>query len=152
MNQHNTFGLAVGLLLATSCINNDVVLFETELVASVGYLQAFDQPATLHIEVHHAEFGGPVPHALGLIASFEVEGETRAPDSWRETILVPTEEGEGLVVYAWLDLDNDGVLCGLNGAGNEPVGLIKLAEFPSHNLEFELLLDGVCLGPERLYP
>ena len=140
-----------GLLLAcalASCINDDLYLYEVELEGSVAAPDPL--PAgELHVEVHHATSTGPISHPLGVIDEFVVDQPSA---SFERTVLVPREAGEGLVVYAWLDLDGDGELCALGGSADEPAGLLELDAFPEHALSFALELDASCLGPERLYP
>lgn len=151
----NRMSIALACVCLSSCINEDLRLYETELRASLVYPLPAGEAATLRVEVHHAEARGSHPHPLGLIESFSLEPEPGelAPESFERSVLVPIEAGEGLVVYAWLDLDGDGELCGLDGAGvDEPAGLVELGEFPTHELDFELTLDASCVGPEGLYP
>jgi len=145
--------LAVAALAgASACINEDLYLYETELRGTVSAPMGLTPDAELHVEVHHASFGtGATAHPLGLIETFVVEPD--ADGNFERSVLVPSERGEGLVVYAWLDLDGDGVLCGLDGDGQpEPAGLVELDGFPAHELSFALALDDSCAGPEALFP
>lgn len=151
----NRMLIALACVCMSSCINEDLRLYETQLRASLVYALPASEASTLHVEVHHAQKLSSHPHPLGLIEAFTLEPEQGelAPASFERSVLVPVEEGEGLVVYAWLDLDGDGELCGLDGDGaDEPAGLLELGEFPAHELDFELALDASCVGPEGLYP
>jgi hypothetical protein len=87
---------------------------------------------------------GELEHPLGLIDQLELEPGARELD---HTLLVPRDEGEGLVVYAWLDRDGDGILCGLDGDVAEPAGAVLL-DYPPYALEFEITLAQPCVGPE----
>lgn len=126
------------------CINEDVRLYEVELsgeVVATGEGRVF-------LELHHASRGeGALETPLGLIA--EVEQDGPGPARW--TSRVPIDEGEGLVLYGWLDVDGDGILCGLDGA-TEPAGVVELGGFPAHALDFSLTLEHPCAGPSALYP
>lgn len=134
-------------LLVTGCINGDVRLYE---VALTGEFTSAESGGAVHVEIHHASSGiGELERPLGLISRLELEEGERSFDA---EVLVDTDEGEGLVVYAWLDLDGDGVLCSLEGDRSEPAGAIELAEFPAHAIEFTLALDQPCVGAELAWP
>lgn len=132
------------------CINRDVTLHELGLVGEVGVAEGLPAAGQLQIELHHAETGtGMFVRPLGLIAGFTDAG---APGTALELdALVPVDDSSGLVLYAWLDVDGDGILCA-PGVDDEPAGLVELDGFPAHALEFSLVLDTPCVGPEALYP
>ena len=103
---------------------------------------------TVHLELHHAYTGeGSLRTPLGRIDETTLDGP--GPAAW--TTLVPLGEGEGLVLYGWLDVDGDGVLCA-PGAGPEPAGAAALSGFPAHTLEFSLALGSACAGASALWP
>lgn len=137
-------------LAASACINEDTRLYVLDLRGQVEVADGLPTTGQLQIELHHAEGGaGRFVHPLGLFAEFADAG---APgDPLELAAQVPIDEGSGLVVYAWLDVDGDGVLCA-PGVADEPAGLLELADFPAHTLEFSLVLASPCLGPEALYP
>lgn len=131
-------------LLLAGCINEDRRLYEVELRGEVTVADGPDV-GTVHLELHHAFTGeGPLRTPLGRIDVTELDG----PGAAEWTTLVPLGEGEGLVLYGWLDRDGDGVLCGL-GAAPEPAGLVTL-EFPAHTIAFDLVLDSDCAGSSAL--
>lgn len=93
------------------------------------------------VELHAAWAGeGDLRHPLELLATLEgpVAGE----------VLLP-EIDEDLVVYAWQDLDGDGLHCA-PGVDDELAGLV-VVPFDFEVLA-ELVLDTACVGPERLFP
>jgi hypothetical protein len=55
------------------------------------------------------------------------------------------------VVYGWLDVDGDGVLCA-PGAAPEPAGAVEVDGFPAHALGFSLALGSACAGASALWP
>lgn len=135
--------LAVG-----GCFSEDRRVWEVELVGTIAASEGLAGAGAVHVEVHHARSGeGQLGHPLGLVAAFEVDG----PGEVREVVEVPIEEGDGLVIYAWLDGDGDGILCA-PGAAPEPAGALEVIEFPSHEVSFALVLDAACAGAEALYP
>jgi len=89
----------------------------------------------------------PLRTPLGRVDETELDGPGAA--TW--TTLVPQDEGQGLVLYGWLDLDDDGLLCA-PGAAPEPAGLVEIAGFPAHSLAFTLTLDAPCAGASALFP
>lgn len=135
-------------LLAAGCINDDRTLYEVALSGTVAAAGSVADPGEVHLELHHARRGaGELQTSLGEIDSTTFDALGRA--EW--TTLVPIEEGEGLVLYGWLDRDGDGVLCA-PGAVPEPAGAVELSGFPDHTIDFSLDLVTDCAGPAALYP
>lgn len=142
----------VPLVSAAACVNEDLRLYELELVGAITPADpALADLGALHVELHHAYIGeGQVRHPLGLVDAWQLETGERELEA---TTLVPMDGGaEGVVVYAWLDLDGDGILCSVDGDQDEPAGVLELSEYPAHSIEFELVLDQPCAGAERLFP
>lgn len=138
--------LALCGLLVAGCINEDDRLYEVELRGEI--VADATAAGVVHLELHHAETGaGSLRTPLGRIDETELAGPGAA--AW--TTLVPIDEGEGLVLYGWLDGDGDGVLCA-PGAAPEPAGVVELADFPAHTLAFTLTLDTPCAGASALFP
>ncbi len=137
--------LAIALtLLLAGCVNGDLVLQVIDVSGDVASPESGD----VHLELHHAERGdGELAHPLGPIDALTLD----SPGPFEHELLYPSSEGRGLVVYAWQDLDGDGVLCA-PGADPEPVGAAWFDEIPedAFALSVELTLDVECLGPERL--
>lgn len=140
--------LAAALTPALACVNDDVHLYEVRLHGSIAPVIDPAATGTVHLVLHHARAGaGETAHPLGPIDARTLD----APGDYDETFLVPTDDGEGLVVYAWLDVDGDGILCSAGGA-IEPAGLTVVDGFPAHDLEVDVALEAACAGPEALYP
>jgi len=134
------------LAVLAGCINEDVRLYEVELTGEA--VAPAGSEGRVFLELHHASRGsGPLATPLGRFDATELEAP--GPVEW--TTLVPIDDGEGLVLYGWLDVDGDGTLCGLDAAP-EPAGLIALRDFPAHALTFTLTLTTPCAGPSALYP
>jgi hypothetical protein len=145
-----TRSLSLAALALASCINDDLTLYEFELRGTVSVAPGRPTSGALHLELHHAESGeGRFAHPLGEFAAFPDAGEPGVELTL--TARAPIDEGQGLVVYAWLDVDGDGILCA-PGVDDEPAGLVELTDFPAHALEFSLVLASPCAGPEALYP
>lgn len=143
----SVFSLLAGISLG-ACVNDDTTLYEVNLSGTIDVAEGEPSGGRVHVEVLHARSGaGTLAYPLRPITDLELDelGE------FAESVLVPMENGEGLVVYAWLDRDGDGALCA-PGAAPEPAGIIELEDFPAHELEVELVLTEPCAGPEILYP
>lgn len=127
----------------------NVPVYEVELSGEITTPQGPITKGTLHVRVYHAESGqGILAHPLGgpiTTWTFQNKG------SFTERVGVPTQQGRGLVVYAWLDQDEDNTLCA-TGRSPEPSGIFELKDFPKHQISFKLLLSALCAGPEALYP
>lgn len=142
--------IALAALLLAGCINDDLTLYEFELRGTVTVAAGLPNTGALQLELHHAESGtGRFTYPLGQFAAFPEVGSPGA--ELTVTARAPVDEGHGLVVYAWLDVDGDGILCA-PGVADEPAGLVELDDFPAHTLRFTLTLAAPCSGPEALYP
>lgn len=103
----------------------------------------------LHIKLYFASTGkGILAHPLGIpIKTFTSEkGNTFTHD-----FEYPIEQGKGLVVYAWRDLDGDGLLCA-PGKAKEYAGITEVKDFPKHKVSVQIVLRTPCAGAEALYP
>ena len=143
-------GAALGIVLCglfTSCVNEDLQLYEVRLRGEVK-APALSR-GVLHLEFHVAQTlaAAGLGHPLGLIDARTLP-MLQPVD---ETIAYPLSTGEGLVVYGWLDSDGDGRLCA-PGAALEPAGVVKVPSALSHEMSFQLVLDRVCAGAEGLFP
>jgi len=145
-----SIGLSCWVALALGCVNEDLRFYEVELSGTITTADpALDGQGEVHLELHHERVGlGEFEHPFGLIESWTLATGER---EFTGTGLVPTDNGAvGLVVYAWLDLDGDGVLCSVDGDRSEPAGFVVLDGYPAHSLEFVLTLSEPCKGPEGL--
>lgn len=138
----------LAVLLAASCINEDRTLYEVTLDGNVAASGSIAEPGEVHLELHHARTGsGALQTTLGKIDATTTDKLGRT--EW--TTLVPLGEGEGLVLYGWLDRDGDGLLCA-PGSMPEPAGAVEVSGFPAHSLDFALDLVTDCAGPSAVYP
>lgn len=141
---------AAGLAM-TACVNDEFVFHRIEVEAEADVDPTFDDAGNLHVQAHLATTnpgGGELEHPLGEFERFEVLDGAR---SWTRSFDVPLHVGEGLVIYMWLDVDGDGVLCAPDAAP-EPAGIIEVSEFPTFSTSLRVALDQPCKGAEALYP
>lgn len=101
----------------------------------------------VYVNLYHAwALQGELRHPLQLIESFEA-----APGVFSHRLMYPEGEGEGLVVYAWVDLDGDTVLCTPTARG-DVAGLAEVQGFPADAVDVTVDLAEPCRGPDWFYP
>ena len=140
---------------ALGCVDSQALWIEVSIsgeMSTEGYDPEVPEDGPLGIiygRVYHEESGeGQLSYPLHAIQDFELE------ELGEYELLVPVnlEEGEGLLIHAWQDLDEDGVLCGLDARSEEYSALAVAPLFPTVEWELDLRLDQPCAPPEQLYP
>lgn len=89
---------------------------------------------------------GELRHPLQLIEFFEA-----APGAVSHRFDYPENGGEGLVVYAWVDMDGDTVLC-TPASRTDLAGLAEVKPFPADEVSVALDLAEPCRGPDWFFP
>ncbi len=122
----------------------------TTPVTVVGAIRAPEgvgagRPVTVNL-YHAWALEGPLRHPLEFIGSFPA-----AVGEFRHAFDYPVELGEGLVVYAWLDTDGDGVLCTPTGR-TDIAGLTVADAFPAAEVALDIELSAPCAGPDWFFP
>lgn len=118
-----------------------------ELAAAIAAPGEVDPAAIVHLSVYHAWTGtGELRYPLEIVERWETN-----PGSSNFTFDYPVEGGEGLVVYAWLDADGDGVNCTPTARG-DLADLVEVEAFPSEQVSASLFLDAPCAGPDWFFP
>ncbi len=142
-------GLILGIGALAGCVNGDVHLYEVRARGATAVGPLMNATGAVHLEFHvaHSKGAGALAHPLGPFEGRKVA----AIGAVDETVLFPQDDGEGLVIYGWLDRDGDGLLCA-PGKNMEPAGAVEVKPFPAHEVMFNLVLDHDCAGPEALYP
>ncbi len=106
-----------------------------------------DPAGPVRVRLYHAwSLEGELRHPLQFIEEFET-----APGAFRHEFGYPLDIGEGLVAYAWQDLDGDGVFC-TPAFRDELAGLTEAVEFPADTVTVEIRLVQPCAGPDWFYP
>lgn len=140
-----TLGLLV-VLLTVACSEPSI---ETMPVTVSGTITAPEGAPgeTVYVRLFHAwALEGALRHPLHFIEDFET-----TPGSFTHTLAYPVGGGEGLVIYAWLDGDGDGVLC-TPTVRDELAGLVEISDFPANSVHAELVLTQPCAGPDWFFP
>jgi hypothetical protein len=89
---------------------------------------------------------GELRHPLQLIESFET-----APGAFSHKFKYPEKDGEGLIVFAWVDVDGDGVHCTMTSR-RDLSGLSEVTAFPADRVSVTVTLAEPCRGPDWFYP
>ena len=95
-----------------------------------------------HAWALHAE----LRHPLQLIESFVTQ-----PGAFTHKFEYPEKDGEGLIVFAWADLDGDGIDCTMTSR-RDLSGLSGVAGFPADRVKVTVDLTEPCRGPDWFYP
>jgi len=133
-------------LAAVLCCGCATTTLWHEVVAEVSFEAPSDAPVQLSWY--------QTWHGVGELARpLRPLGEVTLPnaDSVSQVMWVPVEEGEGLSIHAWQDIDGDGLLCA-PGTSEDVAGLWVSEEDPDFTLSIILTLAEPCAPAEALYP
>lgn len=89
---------------------------------------------------------GELRHPLQLIESFAA-----APGAFSHKFEYLENKGEGLIVFAWVDLDGDAVQCTMSSR-RDLSGLSEVTTFPADRVNVTVTLTEPCRGPDWFYP
>lgn len=99
------------------------------------------------VSLYHAwALEGDLRHPVEFIESFETTIGT-----FSHEFVYPLDKGEGLLIYAWLDVDGDGVLC-TPDVRIDIAGLTEVTAYPAAEVSADVQLDAPCAGPDWFYP
>lgn len=133
------------LLLFAGCSDPLPPTFTVRLSGNIG--APADASGKVFVSLYHAwALEGELRHPVQHIEDFEAE-----PGAYSHTFEYPESLGEGLLVYAWLDRDGDGVLCTPTVRG-DIAGLTEVKAFPAEEAVVDVSLTQVCAGPDWFYP
>ena len=105
------------------------------------------QGKTFNLSVFHAQSGiGFQQHPL-----YEIESFTSESLNFNHTFIYNSSGNSGLVVYAWLDIDQDGIMC-TTKSRDDIAGIDLNEDFPNSNQSFTIELTQQCVGPDWFYP
>lgn len=134
-------------MLCFGCGGEEPATIPVDITVSIAAPGQVDPAATVHLSVRHAWSNtGELRYPLEIVENFET-----GLGSSNLSFDYPVELGEGLIVYAWIDADGDGVNC-TPAARGDLADLVEVAEFPSERLSASLFLDAPCAGPDWFFP
>jgi hypothetical protein len=138
-------GLAVWL---SSCAEREAPTSPVNLSGTISVPDGVASDGSkVTVNLYHAwALEGPLRHPVEFIESFET-----AAGEYSFSFDYPIENGEGLLVYAWIDLDGDGVHC-TPEVRTDRAGLTVVEDFPAADVTADVMLDVPCAGPDWFYP
>jgi hypothetical protein len=145
----NRVGLAVVAALLAGCgaPKPEAGIREVTIVGTASLADGAAQQGTLHVQAYYAWAGeGQLRHPLHEMGEFKAQA-----GEFTGTVTYSPDAGEGLVVYAWLDADGDGVHCTPSNR-SEPAGLVVVNGFPADAVRVNLLLAGNCKSANVFFP
>ena len=113
----------------------------------ISIAETIEMNQPINLTIFHAISGiGFQEHPL-----YEIESFTSDQLTFQHTFDYDAKGNRGLLIYAWVDLDGDGINC-------TPVSRTDLAgvaineEFPKTNEVFQVEIKTSCVGPDWFYP
>ena len=139
--------LLIILLLVASCSDPEIINEKITISGEISIPESIEMKQPINLTIFHAVSGiGFQEHPL-----YEIESFTSDQLMFQHTFDYDTKGNQGLLVYAWIDLDEDGINC-------TPLSRIDLAgvsvneEFPKTNELFQVEIKTPCVGPDWFYP
>jgi len=134
-------------LFIVSCSDPEVSLEKITISGDISIAETIEMNQPINLTIFHAISGiGFQEHPL-----YEIESFTSDQLTFQHTFDYDAKGNRGLLVYAWIDLDGDGINC-------TPVSRTDLAgvaineEFPKTNEVFQVRIKTPCVGPDWFYP
>ena len=99
------------------------------------------------VSLYHAwSLEGDLRHAVQFIESFETK-----IGPYSHEFAYPLDRGDGLLIYAWLDVDGDDVLC-TPDVRFDIAGLTEVTSYPAEAVSADIQLAAPCAGPDWFFP
>jgi hypothetical protein len=123
---------------------------QTAAVSISGSIEAPPGVATdgkVFVGLYHAwALQGDLRHAVQFIEGFESK-----IGPYSHEFEYPLDDGDGLLIYAWLDVDGDGVLC-TPDVRVDVAGLTEVTGYPAATVSADIQLAAPCAGPDWFFP
>ena len=144
MNKMLCVGLLVGL---AGCSAAPPPTSSVQLSGTIQGPPGASVDKKVYVSLYHAwALEGELRHPVQFIESFEAR-----VGAYMHTFEYPDTLGDGLLVYAWLDTDGDGVSC-TPSARTDIAGLTEAEGFPADSVVVDVELTQACAGPDWFYP
>jgi hypothetical protein len=135
------------LIFLTGCSEPPAAVSNVRLTGTIATGDGLPASGKVQVQLFHAwALEGLMRHPLEFIEGFEA-----GVGEFSHEFAYPLDTGEGLVVYAWLDADGDGVLC-TPTRRDDTAGLVEVQDFPAAEIRVDILLSEVCAAPNWFFP
>jgi hypothetical protein len=142
-----TLAIVAALLAGCGAPKPETGVREVTISGTASLADGAARQGTLHVQAYYAWAGeGQLRHPLREMGAFKAQA-----GEFTGTVTYSPDAGEGLVVYAWLDADGDGVHC-TPSSRSEPSGLVVVNGFPADAVRVNLLLAGSCVSASGFFP
>lgn len=140
--------LLASIVMLTACGGEPERRVERTRVSGNISMPGADADATVYVNLYHAwALQGDLRHPVEFIESFETN-----VGSYAHEFDYPIDDGEGLLVYAWIDTDGDEILC-TPTVRTDRAGLTAVEDFtPPGDVTVDVELTAPCAGPDWFYP
>ena len=147
VKNHKLLIIFIISLFIVSCSDNEVSTEKITISGEISLAETIETNQPITLTIFHAISGiGFQEHPL-----YEIESFTSDQLTFQHTFDYDAKGNRGLLVYAWVDLDGDGINC-------TPVSRVDLAgvavneEFPKTNEVFQVEIKTPCVGPDWFFP
>jgi hypothetical protein len=148
MNSHvvtRLLALVMTIVVLAGCSEPEPNLRPMTVAGTVAAPEGVSGPVEIWL-YHEWSLEGDLRHPLQFIDTFK---SSLGP--FEHSFDYPEDIGEGLVVYAWVDTDGDGVNC-TPEVRNDLAGLTVAEDAEQDRVEVDVLVGEPCRGPDFFYP
>lgn len=148
MNSHvaaRLLALVITVVVLAGCSEPEPNLRSMTVTGNVSAPEGVSGPVEIWL-YHEWSLEGDLRHPLQFIDTFK-----GSLGPYEHSFDYPVDIGEGLVVYAWVDTDGDGVNC-TPQVRNDLAGLTVVENAAQDRVEVDVLVGEPCRGPDFFYP
>ncbi|MEE1574066.1 MAG: hypothetical protein V1257_10810 [Candidatus Neomarinimicrobiota bacterium] len=139
--------IILAFCIVSSCSDSEVIKEKKTISGQIILPLSIQNQPQINVMLFHAISGiGFQEHPLYEIETFQTDQST-----FEHTFDYDPKGNQGLLVYAWVDLDGDNILC-TPSSRNDLAGAAVNEEFPETNKPFLVQIDTPCVGPDWFYP
>ena len=147
VKNHKLLIIFIISLFIMSCSDPEVSLEKITISGEVSVTETIETNQPINLTIFHAISGiGFQEHPLYEIESFISDQLT-----FQHTFDYDAKGNRGLLVYAWVDLDGDGINC-TPDSRVDLAGVAINEEFPKTNEVFQVEIKTPCVGPDWFFP